>query len=62
MFNLKYLATIKHYYDSTTIMFKTQKEAEQWLDENSRNYKAIVTIYDDNWEKIDSYVYKEGEK
>ena len=64
MFNLKYLATIKNFYDSTTMMFATEKEATQWLDENNNNleHTTIISKYDDNWNLITSYEYTKGKE
>ncbi len=56
---MKYLATIKNAYDSTSQMCRTLAEAEQWLDENNNNmeHTTFIDTYDDNWRKIDSIVY-----
>ena len=59
---MKYLATIKGYYDSESRMFPTEKAAQQWLDENNNNLEktTIIEMFNDSWEKIDRYIYTEG--
>lgn len=61
---MKYLATIKKYYDSTSMMFTSIAKAEQWLDENNNNleYTAIIEEFDDNWQKVGGFVYTEAKK
>ena len=61
---MHYLATIKMHYDSSSMMFPTEKEAKEWLDSQNNNleHTTIVTIYDDKWNEIGSYVYTEGEE
>jgi len=63
---MKYLATIKLAYDTSSQTFDTQKEAEQWLDSQNNNnqHTAIVTIYDNSegWIMKDWYVYNQGEE
>lgn len=56
---MKYFATIKVNDGSFSTMFKTQEEAETWLDAQNNNYEhaSTVTIYNDNWEETDSYAY-----
>lgn len=56
---MKYLATIQFKYGSSSMSFRTQKEAESWLDSQNNNleHTSIITVYNDNWEEIDSYVY-----
>jgi len=59
---MKYIATIKHEYNSTSMMFPTVLKAEQWLDENNNNLENTTMIeeYDDNWNKIGGFVYTEA--
>ena len=61
---MKYLATIKQHYDSSSRMFNSQKEAESWLDSQNNNaeHTTVVTIYDDNWKEVDSYVHTQGDE
>lgn len=61
---MKYLATIKQHYDSSSRTFNSQKEAESWLDSQNNNaeHTTVVTIYDDNWKEVDSYVYTQGDE
>ena len=61
---MKYLATIKNKYDSTSMMFNTSSAAEQWLDENNNNLEHLTYIeeFDDNWEKVGSYIYTQGKE
>ena len=59
---MKYLATIKLAYDSSSKSFNEQKEAESWLDSQNNNdeHTASVIIFDDSWKEIDSYIYTQG--
>ncbi len=59
---MKYLATIKNAYDSTSMMFNSTAAAERWLDENNNNLEHLTYIeeFDDNWVKVGSYIYTEG--
>ena len=61
---MKYLGTIKQHYDSSSRTFDTQKDAESWLDSQNNNaeHTTVVTIYDDNWEIVRSYIYTKGEE
>ena len=61
---MKYLATIKQHYDSSSQTFKTEKEAISWLDSQNNNaeHTTIVTVYDDDWKEIDSYIHTQGEE
>ena len=61
---MKYLATIKKYYDSTSMMFPSLAKAEQWLDENNNNLEntTIIEEYDDNWNKVGSFIYTDAKK
>jgi len=56
---MKYLATIKQTYESTSKIFDTQEKAEDWLDSQNNNleHTTIVTVYDDQWHVIKSYEY-----
>lgn len=58
---MKYLATIKKEYDSSSMSFNSIFEAERWLDENNKNMEHLTYIeeYDDSWNKIGSFVYTE---
>ena len=61
---MKYLATIKQHYDTSSKSFKSKKEAEDWLNSQNNNYEytTVITVYNDKWEEVDSYIYTMGEK
>lgn len=61
---MKYLATIKQAYDTSSKMFNSIPAAEQWLDENNNNleHTTIIEEFDDNWRKVGSFIYTEGKQ
>ena len=61
---MKYLATIKQHYDTSSRSFDTEKEAQSWLDSQNNNaeHTTVITTYDDNWKEVESYVYTQGEE
>lgn len=61
---MKYLATVKKEYDSSSMMFSSMSAAERWLDENNNNMEHLTFIeeYDDNWNKVSSFVYTESKR
>ncbi len=56
---MKYLATIDYGYTSHTLMFNSQAAALRWLDEQNINmeYTTYVEEYDNNWNKVGSFIY-----
>lgn len=61
---MTYVGTIKFGQDTSSRSFKTDKEARTWLDSENNNleHTTIITVYDDEWKEISSYVYTEGER
>lgn len=46
------------------MLFTSTDAANAWLDENNNNgeYLSYIEEFDDNWNKIKSYVYTEGKE
>lgn len=61
---MKYLATIKQYYDSSSKSFDDENKAKEWLDQQNNNAErtTTITIYDDNWKEIGSYIHTQGKE
>ena len=61
---MKYLATIKQYYDSSSKSFDSEDKAKEWLDSQNNNAErtTTITIYDDNWKEIGSYIHTQGKE
>ena len=61
---MKYLASIKRYYDRTTMLFQTEAAAKKWLDENNVDSKYLTYIeeFDEDWNKISGYIYTKGKE
>ena len=56
---MKYFATIRDDYGSSSKTFNTVLAAEEWLDTQNNNFNSdtIIEEYDDNWVKKDSFFY-----
>lgn len=59
---MKYIATIYHKDESTSVMRNTEEEAKKWLNSQNRNSanKTEITILDEQLRKIGSYIYTEA--
>lgn len=61
---MKYLATIHYAEGSHSMMFQRMADAETWIDQNNNNLEntAYIDEYDDNWQKVGSFMYTEARK